>query len=58
MIAKRFITDNGEDAVSDALKAVNIQVDRARLKILKPYCKPRSKKSGNLKFTKTRKIFD
>ena len=27
-IAKRFITDNGEDVVSDALKAVNIQVDR------------------------------
>jgi plasmid replication initiation protein len=27
-IAKRFITNNGEDAVSDALKSVNIQVER------------------------------
>ena len=27
-IAKRFITNNGEDVVSDALKSVNIQVDR------------------------------
>ena len=31
-IAKRFITDNGEDAVSDALKAVNIQVERGTVK--------------------------
>jgi plasmid replication initiation protein len=31
-IAKRFITNNGEDAVSDALKAVNIQVERATVK--------------------------
>ena len=31
-IAKRFITDNGEDAVSDALKAVNIQVERRTVK--------------------------
>ena len=31
-IAKRFITNNGEDAVSDALKAVNIQVERDTVK--------------------------
>jgi plasmid replication initiation protein len=31
-IAKRFITNNGEDAVSDALKSVNIQLDRGRVK--------------------------
>ena len=31
-IAKRFITNNGEDVVSDALKAVNIQLDRGRVK--------------------------
>ena len=31
-IAKRFITDNGEDVVSDALKSVNIQLDRGRVK--------------------------
>jgi plasmid replication initiation protein len=31
-IAKRFITNNGEDAVSDALKSVNIQVDRGQVK--------------------------
>ena len=31
-IAKRFITDNGEDVVSDALKAVNIQVERGQVK--------------------------
>lgn len=31
-IAKRFVTDNGEDAVSDALKAVNIQVERGGVK--------------------------
>jgi len=31
-IAKRFITDNGEDAVSDALKSVNIQMDRGQVK--------------------------
>ena len=31
-IAKRFITDNGEDVVSDALKSVNIQVERGGVK--------------------------
>ena len=31
-IAKRFITNNGEDVVSDALKAVNIQVERGQVK--------------------------
>jgi plasmid replication initiation protein len=31
-IAKRFITNNGEDVVSDALKSVNIQVERATVK--------------------------
>ena len=31
-IAKRFITNNGEDAVSDALKSVNIQVERGGVK--------------------------
>ena len=31
-IAKRFITNNGEDVVSDALKSVNIQVERGQVK--------------------------
>jgi plasmid replication initiation protein len=31
-IAKRFITNNGEDVVSDALKSVNIQVERGGVK--------------------------
>ena len=31
-IAKRFITDNDEDVVRDALKAVNIQVERGGVK--------------------------
>ena len=31
-IAKRFITNNGEDVVSDALKSVNIQVERCGVK--------------------------
>ena len=31
-IAKRFIINNGEDVVSDALKSVNIQVDRGQVK--------------------------
>ena len=31
-IAKRFINNNGEDVVSDALKAVNIQVERCGVK--------------------------
>lgn len=31
-IAKRFITDNDEDVVRDALKSVNIQLDRGRVK--------------------------
>ena len=31
-IAKRFITNNGENVVSDALKAVNIQVERCGVK--------------------------
>ena len=31
-IAKRFIINNGEDVVSDALKSVNIQVERGQVK--------------------------
>ena len=31
-IAKRFITDNDEDVVGDALKSVNIQMDRGQVK--------------------------
>jgi len=31
-MAKRFITNNGEDVVSDALKSVNIQVERGTVK--------------------------
>ena len=31
-IAKRFITDNDEDVVRDALKSVNVQMDRGRVK--------------------------
>ena len=55
-IAKRFITDNGEDAVSDALKAVNIQVERATVKNPRAMIQTAIKENWKPDVYKTKKI--
>jgi plasmid replication initiation protein len=55
-IAKRFITDNGEDVVSDALKSVNIQVERRTVKNPKAMIQMAIKEKWKPDVYKTKKI--
>ena len=55
-IAKRFITDNDEDVVRDALKSVNIQLDRGRVKNPKAMLQTAIKEKWKPDVYKTKKV--